>query len=285
MKILSIDVGIKNLAYCLFELTDKDKYKIVLWDTIDLINQPIINCSHISNKNKPCPFKAKYGKKNTGFCKKHAKMHGDYIIPTNELNPVKYKRLRLAELMNLAIKYNVISEKIKIVKSELISRIDTYVKDSCFDSINKYKCKDVNLVIIGRTLMEKFDSILKNQEIDCIIIENQIAPIANRMTTIQGMISQYFIMRDAKTIEFMSSANKLKHWVKHKTTYNERKKLGIKIALELISLNYQFKEWDTVFCSSKKKDDLADSFLQGIWYIQDNNLININQEINVSTTK
>ena len=38
MKILSIDVGIKNLAYCLLDI-DKAKtdFKILKWDTINLL--------------------------------------------------------------------------------------------------------------------------------------------------------------------------------------------------------------------------------------------------------
>ena len=47
--------------------------------------------------------------------------------------------------------------------------------------------------------------------------------------------------------------------VKRKTTYNERKKLGVKVTLDLLNNNNQFKIWDSNL-SSKKKDDLADSF-------------------------
>ena len=63
--------------------------------------------------------------------------------------------------------------------------------------------------------------------------------------------------------------------MKRKTTYNERKKLGVQVTLDLLSNNNQFKIWDSNFVSNKKKDDLADAFLQGVWYIQDNNLINV----------
>ena len=35
MKVLSIDVGMKNLAYCFFDIKDNN-YKIIDWDVIDL---------------------------------------------------------------------------------------------------------------------------------------------------------------------------------------------------------------------------------------------------------
>ena len=34
-------------------------------------------------------------------------------------------------------------------------------------------------------------------------------------------------------------------------------------------------EWTNVINKSKKADDLADSFLQAIWYLQTNNYINL----------
>ena len=52
MKILSFDVGIKNLAYCLIEVSDKDnkEHKILDWD--------IINCAEIGADIMTGPLKA-----------------------------------------------------------------------------------------------------------------------------------------------------------------------------------------------------------------------------------
>ena len=36
MKILSIDVGMKNLAFCLFEIKDSMEYQIIKWDVLNL---------------------------------------------------------------------------------------------------------------------------------------------------------------------------------------------------------------------------------------------------------
>jgi hypothetical protein len=90
------------------------------------------------------------------------------------------------------------------------------------------------------------------------------------MKTIQGMISQYFIMRNHNIkIEFISASNKLKDFLPaEKIDYKQRKQLGIKTCLELICSDFRFKEWEDVFKKHNKKDDLSDCFLQGMWYIK-----------------
>ena len=81
MIILSIDVGLKNLAYCLFFIENKTKYCIKMWDTINLCNdEPMQCCAAI----KQCPNKAKYAKDNLYYCKTHAKKT-PYQIPTEKI--------------------------------------------------------------------------------------------------------------------------------------------------------------------------------------------------------
>ena len=89
------------------------------------------------------------------------------------------------------------------------------------------------------------------------------------MKTLQGMISQYFIMRNENIkIEYVSSQNKLKEFAESskKLTYKDRKLKGIEICLNL--LNGQEESFTKLFQNHKKKDDLADSYLQGIWYLR-----------------
>jgi len=89
------------------------------------------------------------------------------------------------------------------------------------------------------------------------------------------MIAQYFIMKNVENIEFISSINKLKcdtiiNDIEDETmseilTYNNRKKIGVKKCLELLeNTNSNMLQH---FKSHKKKDDLADSLLQSMWYI------------------
>ena len=60
MKIISIDVGIKNLAYCLIDYNG-EIYTILEWDVIDLCNNKPITCTqHL--KKKTCSKKATFHK-------------------------------------------------------------------------------------------------------------------------------------------------------------------------------------------------------------------------------
>ena len=80
---------------------------------------------------------------------------------------------------------------------------------------------------------------------------------------------QHFIEKKCPIIEEISAANKLKDYLtKKKTKYSERKKLGIQVTQGILQENPNLDDWLPIFLDHKKKDDLADSFLQGIWYIK-----------------
>lgn len=125
------------------------------------------------------------------------------------------------------------------------------------------------------TVEEMSQSIIRNYDripdVNVVLVENQIGPLASKMKMIQGMVIQYWVSRRAK-IECISACNKLKLFHVGKTTYAERKKLSIKHTLSLLESNHM--EVDT-FNKHKKKDDLADTFLQGIWYLHNCGILNI----------
>ena len=54
MIILSIDVGIKNMAYCIFDVQSNESYCIKDWDIINLLKIP--NRCSWANKKKKCPI-------------------------------------------------------------------------------------------------------------------------------------------------------------------------------------------------------------------------------------
>jgi hypothetical protein len=79
------------------------------------------------------------------------------------------------------------------------------------DQPTSQNVKEIDLLTIGRNIKTLFDQSPQMARATHVIIENQISPLANRMKTIQGMVAQYFIMKNpAIQIEFISSSNKLK---------------------------------------------------------------------------
>lgn len=274
MKILSIDVGIKNLAFCLFELSALDELSILKWDVINLsTDAPLFQCG-VLDKSKCCNKPAKFTKQNLCFCLKHAKKQKNYLIPTAEMKPAFIKKQKVAQLIELADKYKVFYTQ-PINKTVLVDCINQHFDSVALDTgcNKKVNASNIDLVTVGTHIKNKFNILFTNEGvIDYVIIENQISPIANRMKTIQGMIAQYCIMREpgAKSIQFVSASNKLKNMDGKKATYAERKKLGVEKCLEMISSSETCHSHVEFFKSHKKKDDLADSFLQGIWFIESN---------------
>jgi len=269
MKLLSIDVGIKNLSFCLFEydLTDKILKGILKWDNINLSQKDNFECIEV-DKNGLCGKPSKFIKYDKCYCLKHSKKQV-YLHPISELTNASLNKLKVADLVTLMMKYGIDYDKsTKLTKPQLVEKCNQYVDANCFLPIKKNNASKTNLVTIGQNIQYKLNDILGEQTIDLIIIENQIGPLANKMKTIQGMLAQYFIMRHKDiNIEFVSAINKLKKYSTEKIDYKERKKLGVKVCSEFVSNDNKFKEWEQFFQKHTKKDDLSDCFLQGMWYI------------------
>ena len=274
MKVLSIDVGIKNLAFCLFERpNDTQHFKITKWDIINISEkEDIVNCCFI-DKNVLCNKSAKFKKDDKCYCLKHSKKQ-QLQIPGCEQKPSFINKQKIVKLYEIADSHNIKYEP-KVKKVDLIKLINDYININYFQTIESKNAADVDLFNIGINIKTKFNKLFENEgQIDYVIIENQISPIATRMKTIQGMIVQYFVMANVSVshIEFISAANKLKGFEKKepnetKTKYSDRKKLGIEKCLEILTKDFKFNEHIDYFNQHKKKDDLADSFLQGMWFL------------------
>ena len=267
MKILSIDVGIKNLAFCLFD-GELNNFTVPKWDIINLSEPVTMTCSFSEKNNTTCGKPAKFSKNSTCYCLKHAKKTS-FLLPVSELKSASIKKHKLAKLQELANKYKLTQENLK--KAEIIELINNFVQQNCLEEIKSINASKVDLLEIGTNIKTKFNSLFQSDGfIDFVIIENQISPIANRMKTIQGMIAQYFIMsaNGVGSIQFVSASNKLKDCeTAAKKTYADRKKLGVSKCLEIISSNVNYQNKVEYFKLHKKKDDLSDSFLQGLWFI------------------
>ena len=271
MKLLSIDVGIKNLAYCLIQVpvtgkeTTAPLTKIIAWDVINLCGKDP-SCSECTKMAKFANGGATLPKY---YCTSHAKKTG-LLLPNANISPKKIKKMKLSDLHTVVKDYSIPLTSDNLKKEDIFKAVSTFLSEKMLTTVANAKANDMDLVEIGIAMRHAFDSELKDHltTITHIAIENQISPIANRMKTLQGMIAQYFIMHDKTQIAFISAANKLKGHTDittDTTSYAARKKEGITVTLKL--LNESFPEWIPHFTSHKKKDDLADAFLQGNWYL------------------
>jgi hypothetical protein len=274
-RLLSFDVGIKNLAYCILDLSQNT---IVDWSVLNLCEtsnsttSPSQKCNHTLQNGKCCSSNAKYHKTNEYYaCEKHAKSSTRFTIPNKEYSTVSLKKRSVEELVQIKQQFHITESHSN--KKELLQLVSKFVEKTTWETIAKVKkgnASKLDLITIGRSLHRQLTENPIMKTVTHVIIENQISPIANRMKTIQGMLAQYYISLGVSSIEFVSSSNKLKDFVKQseaKTSYKQNKHDGIFYGEKLLREKFGAPEpWVELFKNSPKKDDLADCFLQGLWW-------------------
>ncbi len=290
MKIISFDVGIKNMAYCTFSI-ENSNFKVQDWGVLNLINdtETTYKCTYKTKQNKCCNKNAKFYKDNQFFCQTHVNMalkECSWILEKPIFKPNSLKQKSKEELILLEKEFNMITN-IPKTKKECIDIILEQINERGVKQIIKKKKKsanDIDLIEVGKTMKEELNKLPYINEITHVIIENQISKIASRMKTVQGMLTQYFIMQNiCPHIEYISSSNKLKD-LTNKTkenSYKQHKKDSIIICQKFLDNNETLDNWKNIL-NTTKKDDLADSFLQGIWYIKHQKLISYAENLKIN---
>lgn len=349
MKVISFDIGIKNMAYCIFDVEENIPLKIIEWKTINLMNEEdilkptavICSCNNKPKKGVPtskCSRSALYMKTNLTldslplvhyFCGKHAKETTEYIIPDKSHQYTSLNKLTIEQLTELCQKYSLtpsIDDKTK--RKKIVGILVAFFKERCFEEVKHKKqksSKETDLISIGHNMRRELNKINVFESITNVIIENQISTLAARMNSIQGMLVQYFIMKKGDepiNIEFISSSNKLKglppieeekrntnlskkekpvpitsesdNHTEHQTEdlnktpkkqtinskYKDHKRDGLYHCLLFLQHNPELEKWKHVL-DTKKKDDYADCFLQGVWYIKNHGMFKENLNYNL----
>ena len=343
-QLISFDIGIKHLAYCVLEYSStapSDQYIILEWKIINLLETDVnptctqtqpsvcqIPLKSTSKKSSPkiCSKKTQYQtppyppqKAIEYVCNKHATAHPLYLHPRHETYP-QYTTTQLSKMDKLALQTyaqflieqvqkidpNRISPPFPTTKKDLtphIKQLQTQIYlQPLQPSEPQLKANRANMVDLCQTLFEQLTRLdSRYPKLQQVVIENQIGNIAARMMVIQGMITMFYTSRNRNIqVEHVSSTHKLKYAaslipslfssasasasapasaptvdstapLKQKTAYQEHKAHAKEYCEAILESKIQTHSsfqyfWEEFRGNKKKKDDLADCFLQGIWF-------------------
>jgi len=175
MKIISYDVGIKNLAYCICD----ENMKIIRWDIIDLLNVDN-KCSFCDNNADLLFYKYK-------LCKDHKKK----VEELKELSPDKVDKDDKCAVCQ------------KNAKCKLGNAFFCNLHKKSFETKN-YKIKETNVSCdkistaqFKYNLVTALDQLPELSEIDTVLIENQPSFKNPKMKAIADTLYAYYLIRCA----------------------------------------------------------------------------------------
>ena len=200
VTILSFDVGVKNLAYCLFEYHNLEDFQIQEWNILDLVCDVVVERKSGISLNNQCDVL---------LCKLKELFettHIDYVLIENQ--PV----LKNPTMKTIQIIIYTYFRMLKVNEEKSIT-------DVVFVNANN-KVKFVTTVLS------------KKPEMNIVV-----SPVPSEPSSSNNGRSRYKHNKEVA----VNGTRCLLQYVNHND-----------------SLNY--------FCSCKKKDDLADTFLQGLYY-------------------
>ncbi len=309
--VLSFDVGVIHLSYCLltqkkFTKPDGTSYVdwyILDWNNIDLTNRDEKKCS--------CGAKASLTQTVNGDCKYYCKTHGKKV--DTEVEPFESCFVSCSKSSGKTCDYRTMGGDKPCGKSGSYLNKDvcyctTHAKQKYKSEIKQIELKPfklkssttLNFDDVKYSLMMELEKRNGLLNADYVVIENQPSFKNPRMKSIASTLYDYYLIRGIidkpitkskiTQVKFMSPSNKLKlasegdtkQLVKAKSTddtkaYKLTKSLGIKYCLDLIA---HLPDWIKHFNSFKKRDDLADSFLQGAYFYT-----NVLQPVHVKPSK
>jgi len=222
MKILSWDIGIINLSYCIIEYDENDKsqFKICEWGIINLMETPEMKKNrnllfeNIPRKLSEYPFL----------------LDVDKVVLENQPS---LKNPQMKSIQMIVYSYFICYGKILNNNEEKIKHIDFC---NASNKLKVYKGPEISIESLKKRKKKTIESNEDSIQISNLENNDDIIQIENKKKT------------------------------KIKLSYTEKKKMAVEHVKYFIKDEYpdQLK----YFNEHKKKDDLADSFLQGLYCIQ-----------------
>ena len=290
--VLSFDVGIIHLSYCLLNKNENNLWEILEWSNIDLSERNIEKCSEQYCVNKVF-YTNIINNESCYYCKIHAKK---IVNKIDELATQSFDNIYNINLDNnccYKLKNDICNKKSKFCKNYNYYCAAHAKQD--YKNINKQlELKEIKNKTVDKLIFDnlKYNLIMQLEnrptllKANYVVIENQPSFKNPRMKSIASTIYDYYLIRgiidknitksNILEVKFLAPSNKLKlinekdskELIKLKNdsdskSYKLTKSLAIKYCTELIE---HLDNWKIFFNNNKKKDDLADSFLQGVYF-------------------
>ncbi len=250
MKLVSFDIGLRNLAFCVLEGTNRSNLKITHWDLIDVMAE---SAGHDNPKCHKCKKPANWVRQETYSCGRHKGSEELKCLTKTELNKRPVDNMRaLCRAAGIG----------GATKKELVDRYYEYLKSRTWVKCVK-SAKHVSVVDLAGPIaqcLETRKALWNNADLVCF--EQQPD---KRMLCVQAMMHMWFVCAGFKC-KGVSATHKLTNIVTLEDStksYKGRKKTGIVHACQLVPQN-----WKDYMMKHPKKDDLADCFLQGLWVLE-----------------
>lgn len=250
MRLISFDVGLRNLAYCVLEGTSRHDLKIDGWGLIDIM-------AEMGGLDNPLCYKCKkpacWKQNQTYSCTRHKGTSGSSYPKTTLMKKSKEELLLLGNSLNISGK----------TKKELVDQLYTHYSGNVWKRCVK-SAKQGSVVDLAPAIAKSLQNRLPTwKNADLVVFEQQPD---KRMLCVQGMLHMWFVTQGFRC-KGVSAVHKLTNMITlddSTKTYKGRKKTGIVHAAELVPT----EELKTFMMKHPKKDDLADCFLQGLWILE-----------------
>lgn len=302
MKIVSWDIGIKHLAYCIMDYEkENNKWNIYHWGNINLLEEDMLSCSGVFKKtklkcDKPARYQFMVNGKTIGLCGLHKRQHKDIAQDHNytqfqsaksltEVLPCQfYQKVKKSACNKKSMWYTEVDgKKCGYCTSHKKSYEKKEKKEVSLKPFKKPTCKSVSVHEIKIRLVRALDKIPALLEVDKVIIENQ--PTKNTtMKLIADDLYTWFLIKgivDKGTIneiKFYSASNKLKvdkdntakvlsKAENKEEQYTLTKKLGVQYSKQLLANDEKNLKIIEDYEKNDKADDICDAFLQGLTYL------------------
>ena len=239
MRILSFDIGIKNMAYCLLDTTVNKKVNIIEWNIMDISKIPKCSLCNKSSKSYVIMDKHKNDDNINYYCVNHTKTYAEKHFIKKDI-----KSITDSDKMDLDYLGKNMYEYLEN-NSQLWTNIDQVIFENQ-PVFKNPKMKSIQMILYSFFLYKK-----------------------NVVNSGIGVLKFYSARRKLEIKGLNIDVSKL-----NKEEYSDRKKMSKIYTREILRILDDFSSIQKLN-DCEKDDDLCDCFIQGVENLQTQGLFSL----------